>query len=622
MLHLRGIRPLAPAVHHSSRGGSTVIGALGILWGLVCSPVANVASGQSTAPEFTQQIMLVVPFRADSGPGLLDDAHKVSDGVRDRLGKLLPEREVDVLSNTRLNALLVKSNYRRNSQMSEIETRLAASELRADEIVFGRVQREGRAYVVQARLARIRGWNMQQPLPMVRANTADAAAEQVAGEVLKAHAQLTGLRRCENALAKGDLATAARSAEQAIRVYPRAVIARDCLIAALRDGTTGADSLLRVSDDALALDSNNTFAEVARAQSLEALRRSREAVAQWNRLYTQHYDSLTLGVTIVEALLRLQQPQTAFDDARALEKRFGDKPELRRLRFRAFSQLQQHAQAARLGDSLELEDATFRADSAYMVRHVDALRQSGDTLAALEMGVRAIRRFPGDARLYLQYLQLMGTEQTVALPRGLSRFPDVPELRLLAAREARRSGNRRVAIRETGAAIARDSSLTTQYLALADLYLEDNHADSALLVLRRAPRTGDQVETVRSYVLARGLQQLRTAADTAPTRQRIALQLLLLADSVDSREDSRATVTAASLQVARSHLVDAFRTNACTDVQQADVILALSAQVIARGLGSGGNIAEINAAYDAMRKATTDALAVRCKGGGGMRAPS
>ncbi|MFN9958389.1 MAG: hypothetical protein ACK55I_35265, partial [bacterium] len=87
----------------------------------------------------------------------------------------------------------------------------------------------------------------------------------------------------------------------------------------------------------------------------------REAVDQWNRLYTQHYDSLTLGVSVVEALLRLQQPRTALDDARALEKRFGDKPELRRLRFRAFSQLQQHTQAAHLGDSLEREDPTYRA---------------------------------------------------------------------------------------------------------------------------------------------------------------------------------------------------------------------------------------------------------------------
>lgn len=611
---------VSPLLRHAPRRRALTHTAAAALLGAL-SPVVG-APAPLHAQGFTQQTMLVVPFRPDSTPGLLDDAHRISDGVRNRLGKLLPEREVDVLSNVRLNALLVKSSYRRNSAMSEIETRLAASELRADEIVFGHVQREGRTFVVHARLARIRGWNMQQPLPVVRAATTEAATEQVTAEVLKARGQLTGLRQCENALAKGDLALAARSAEQAIRVYPRAVIARDCLIAALRDGTTGADSLLRVADDALALDSSNTFAEVARAQSLEALKRSREAVTQWNRLYAQHYDSLTLGVTAVEALLRLQQPRSALDDARALEKRFGDKPELRRLRFRAFSQLQQYAQAAHLGDSLELEDATFRADSAYMVRHVDALRQIGDTLGALEMGVRAIRRFPGDPRSYLQYLQLVTTEQGAALPRGLARFPAVPELRLLAAREARRTGNRRVAIRETGAAIARDSSLTTQYLALADLYLEENHADSALLVLRRAPRAGDQMETVRSYVLARGLQQLRAAADTAPARQRLALQLLLLADSVDSREDSRATVAAASLQTARSHLVDAVRTNACADVRQADTMLALSAGMIARGLGSGGNIAEINAAYEAMRKATTEALAVRCTGGGGDRVPS
>jgi hypothetical protein len=51
-------------------------------------------------------------------------------------------------------------------------------------------------------------------------------------------------------------------------------------------------------------------------------------------------------------------------------------------------------------------------------------------------------------------------------------------------------------------------------------------------------------------------------------------------------------------------------------------MLALSAQVIARGLGSGGNIAEIGAAYDTMRKATTEALAVRCQGGGSVRVPS
>lgn len=587
-----------------------------VLPAIASAQVSAKAGDKRPVPrEFTQQLMVVVPFRADSAPGAAEEARKVSDATRNRLGKLLDEQEVSLLANYRLNALLIKSSYRRNSELSDVETRIVAGELRADEIVVGHVRREGRAFITDARLARIRNWNMQQPLPSVRAATPEAAGEAVAAEVLKARAQLPGLRRCENALSKSDLRTAAREAESAIRAYPRAVIARDCLIAALRDGNTGADSLLRVADDALAIDSSNTFAEVARAQSLEALQRSREAVAQWNRLYTQHYDSLSLGVTIVEALLRLQQPSTALTDAQALEKRFGDNPQLRRLRFRAFSQLGQFSAAATLGDSLEAADETFRADSAYTVRHVEALRQLSDTLAALEMSVRGVRRFRGDSRLYLQYLQLLGVEQAVALPRALSRFPDVPEYRLLAAREARRAGNRRVAISETRAALARDSSLTTQYLALADLLLEENHADSAAMVLRSAPRTGEQSETLRSYALARGVQLLRAAADTAPARQRIALTVLLLADSVASREDSRATLAAASLQVSRSHLVDAFRTNACADVQRADEVLAISSAAMTRGLGNGPSVTEIGAAYEAMRKAVSDALTVRCKPG-------
>ena len=622
----------APALHSNAAAGSArglsapcrLVSVLGALLGLalLCPAKATAqairesGSRRNAAPEFVRQTLVVVPFRADSTPNLREEAHRVSDVVRNRLGKLLDAQQVDVLANYHLNAVLVRSDYQRNADLGDVETRLAASKLRADEIVMGTVRREGRQFVVEARLARIRNWTMQQPLPSIRAATPQAAGETLAAEVVRARAQLVGLRRCENALSASDLSAAARDAESAIRQYPQAVIARDCLIAALRDGATGADSLLRVANDALALDSSNTFAEVARAQALEAMRRTRDAVDQWNRLYTQHYDSLTLGITVVEALLRLQQAPTALADARALEQRFGDSPELRRLRFRAFSQLRQFGHAAALGDSLERTDDTFRADSAYTIRHIEALRQRDDTLGALELAVRAVRRFPGDARLYLQYLQLIGAEQAVALPRGVSRFPDVPEFRLLAAREARRAGDRRTAIRETRAALARDTTLTTQYLALADLFLEENHPDSAATVLARAPRAGEQAETLRSYTLARGVQLLRAAADTAPRRQRVALGLLLLADSVASREDSRATVAAAALQVARSHLVDAFRTNRCADVLLADTVLSLATVAVNGGLGSGAGTSEIAAAYEAMRNATTEALASRCKAAG------
>jgi hypothetical protein len=233
------------------------------------------------------------------------------------------------------------------------------------------------------------------------------------------------------------------------------------------------------------------------------------------------------------------------------------------------------------------------------------------------MSVRGVRRFPGDSRLYLQYLQLMGTEQAVALPRGLTRFPEVPELRLLAAREARRSGNRRVAIQRNArrhrARLVAGHAVSRPRRSAARGEPGRQCGRGAYSVAPRAPAI--RRKPLRSYVPSPAvLQQLRAAADTAPARQRMALHLLLLADSVDSREDSRATVAAASLQVARSHLVDAFRTNACADVQRADATLIISAAAIGGGLGNIASAGEIVAAFDAMRKAVSDALATRCKG--------
>ena len=46
---------------------------------------------------------------------------------------------------------------------------------------------------------------------------------------------------------------------------------------------------------------------------------------------------------------------------------------------------------ATLGDSLEHEDEVFRTDANYAARFIEGLRQSGDTLGALEISVRAVR---------------------------------------------------------------------------------------------------------------------------------------------------------------------------------------------------------------------------------------
>jgi tetratricopeptide (TPR) repeat protein len=333
-------------------------------------------------------------------------------------------------------------------------------------------------------------------------------------------------------------------------------------------------------------------------------------VTQWERIATAHADSLDLGRQTVEAFLRLQQPAAAVRHADTLEARHGRDADLQRFRFRGYVGMAHWSQAASLADTLDLEDAVFRADSNYASRHIEARRQLGDTVGALELAARAVRRFPQDGRLYLQYVQLVQTEQPAALPRGVLRFPEIPELHLLTAQAARRNGDRSTAIRALRDAIQRDARRVAAYLQLADLYSELSMPDSALAILRRAPRDGESGETVRAYVLARGLLAVRSVADSAPPAHRRGVALLQLADSVASREESRAMVTAALLQLARAHLVAAQHTRGCADVEAAMGVLREVAGVLERG--TGPTAGELTAAYEAMRNAGQAAGRVLC----------
>lgn len=569
------------------------------------------------AQEFVRQQVLVVPFVSDSAAGenARNVARDIADAVRDRLGDRLNKREAEVLGAYHLNLLLKQSDYARSTVLNDTELRLVATKLRADETITGTVVREGGQWVVRARLARLRNWHIAQPLPVVRGISARAAGEAVVSEVLRARAQLIPLRRCENALAGGDRATAAREAERAVRAYGDATIARSCLITALLDGRTGADSVLQVADAVLARDSANVIANVARAQALETLGRRLPAASQWARVYTTHGDSVPVGIIAVEGLLRMGQAQESLDNARTLLRRTGPNASLRRLSFRAHASLGNWKDAAIIGDSLENEDEVFRTDSSYATRYVESLRQTHDSLASLELVVRNVRRFPGDARLYLQYVQILNGEQTVALPRALARFPSAPEFPLLVASNARRSGNRGEAIRATREALRRDSALFQPYLALAEYYLEEHAVDSAVSVLRRAPRTADAAEMLRSYAIARGLGLLRSSGDSVRREQEAGVALVVLADTIASRADSRAYVAAASLQLARNHLVVASRTRSCADLEQSETTLQLAAQAIDSGLGSDQNVSEIVTAFEEMRKAVEQARPILCKSG-------
>ena len=103
---------------------------------------------------------------------------------------------------------------------------------------------------------------------------------------------------------------------------------------------------------------------------------------------------------------------------------------------------------------------------------------------------------------------------------------------------------------------------------------------------------------------------VRAAADTGRPSLEQGVTLLTLADSIASREDSRAMTTAAALQLARLHLVLASRSRQCCEVDEANGLLRQVSPMLEHGLGASSP--EITSAFDAMQHAAEDAHRILC----------
>lgn len=574
----------------------------------MCFVVALAATTSARAQEFTTQVLLVAPFDAKS-PRV---ARQLERGTRSRLSRLVNRREVRVVGSDTIESAIRYAGYKDDVRLGEGEARLLSRLMRADEVVMGFVAVSGGTIEVRAHVTLPRDWRLKQPLPVIHAATANAAADTLAQYVARARMQMNGLRRCENAIRFDDLPRATKTAEEAVALYQRSTLARTCLAVALRISGVAPDSVLRVADQVLAVDTANIIAAVVRANSLTQQKSARASDA-WETVVRLRPDSLDLAIAGVEELLRLQEAARAVDACRLLADIHKGELRVRRLAFRGYVALARWRDAAALGDSLDYEDTAFRSDSTYAIRHIEALRLSGDTLSAMSKSARSVKEFPGDLSLYVQYAQLVKGENAAVFPRGLAQFPSSSELHVLAAREAVAAGKRRDALASLEAAVQSDTSLTQAFLQMAELWLGEQQPDSAIAVIARAPRKGPRAELLRTYAMARGRQLIREAADTAFVTWRRALAFFSIADSVDSRDDTRSLIAASHLQMARGALVVLQKSRDCPNAARANNALAITAVMLESGVGDGESAGQLRAAYDEMKPIAEKAAKSFCQ---------
>jgi len=548
-----------------------------------CVLLAAVAQLTAAQQKFTTQILIAPAFRgADRGL-----AGKAADIVRSRLAAAYPRSELRVISGGDIDDWLRLSGFEENSALSEGELKELAKKFRADERVTGLVSRNAGRVHIDARLELVRDLRLYQPLSGDGA-TIGEAAESVAREAIAARKQLIPLRNCENADRGNRAADAIAAASAGIAAYPPAVPARICLLNSLARVNAPADSIVDVSRAVLAAAPTNPVALEDLAQALDSQGKAELAAPVWVRLLDTDTASESLTETVVNALARDGKARLAAPLIDRGTDMHPDNLPLLKLRWLVHLAYDDWKGAIIAGERLLERDAASQSDPDFYARMAVAYRSDSQPERAIAIAATGAAKFPKNAPLYVVYLQVLRAENDSALSRGLAAFPESAELHVLAAQTLKSSGNAAAALEETKRALAANPRLAHGYLQLAQLEMDANEPDSALVAIDLAVKTGEDRTTVSQFALARGNALYKTATGTQKRDDfQRAMKFLNLAEKYAPSVQAKFLLGASALSVSQSAATEATPAKSCELSRLADSSLT-DAEI---NLVSGGSAA-------------------------------
>jgi tetratricopeptide (TPR) repeat protein len=551
-----------------------------LLVALAVSVTAMPADARAQKQEFTTQSMLIPTLHAT--PGKLGKS--VSDELRGRVQRLVNKKEMEVVKGSDISNALDRASFDDEVAHEWYVVRTLAKKLRADEVIRGRVERTPQGVRVTAQLVLIRDDRLIQPLPVVTARDADAAAAQLAVAIRDARKQLVPQRRCENALRDGKSDIAIQAAREGIQAYPRSAIARVCLVVAYLNAGTRADFVLQTAQEVLEQVPESYWALDGAAKAYDALKDRDRAATMWLRLAATD----TANIELVQRIVGTMAEHGNSLKAEPLIVRASDENpdhlELLRLRWTILFANKRWPAAISAGEKLLATDSLSRSDSTFFLRLSNAYRSAERPLQALEMAARGVTRFPKDDRIYLLYTQLVRGETQVAVTRGLERFPQSAELHVLQAQDLKSKGRAEEALAISKRALELDSTLTHGFLQLAQSQAELGQLDSAYVTLHRSLAVGEDSALVGQFALSRGNALFRAANGTKQRGDfQLAMRFLAFADSVKSTTQSKFLLGAAALSITQSAATEAPTAKSCDLARQAGDLIPLATEKIAAG---------------------------------------
>jgi tetratricopeptide (TPR) repeat protein len=528
-----------------------------IAWlGLVAGTMSCALEAQvARVPDPNTPRMMVLTFRtAATG----NNGVQAADALRSRMSSEVPYKQLWQIPSAEINAVLEASGYKKDEPLSSNDARELGRQLRADEFVQGTVRREGDAWRIDATLHLVRDPSLAQPLTTAAGNKAGDAAKLLAAELVEARKQLVPERNCVNAARDKNWDKAMASAKEGIALFPKAVIARTCLLNAMFETKATDEAQLAMAEEILALDSRSRRAlsiagDIYRRRNLANPRDTANAnkmIQAYTGLIAADPTNTRLVDDVTKAIAGAGNPGVALPIIRkAVEENPGDAA-LMRTQFLVELAARETKAAIKTGTELAALD-TAMADTSYYFRMAAAYQADSQPAKAAEI-----------------------------IAQGVAKFPENASLLVTSAQAQRAAGQMQQAIETLKKALLLDPKVEKGNLQMAQLFNELKKPDSAFAFLLLAKKGPDST-LVGDVALSFGNSSQRELKPESPDADyNNVINYLTFADvnatSPERRQQAKFLVGAVSLKRGQALLKAGADARNCQMVKQAGEQLAIA----------------------------------------------
>jgi tetratricopeptide (TPR) repeat protein len=441
--------------------------------------------------------LLIMPFKSNQ-KGL---GSQVAEDMRQRVASDISSKQLTVVNKASVCANLEASGFSCDSAPDLLTSRLLAKNLRTEEFIVGSVDTVAGKKVRLTITMDITDFpDATQTLPPIIGNRVSDLPEPASKAYQAARKEVPDFTKCMNSLRSGDLATAIAAANSAITIYPNSTAARVCLANALVKQNAPTDSVIKVANKVVELDSVNKLAlgllgDQYHAEQLKYKAAGKAdsadiagglAVQAWARLIEIDPRNVILVQDNITKIVVSGYAQKAVPIIqKAVDNNPGD-PDLVKLdwqillaagastRDTAF-----YRRAVNIGDEMVHVD-TSAADTTYY------LRQSAAYATIGEMG-----------------------KASATTSAGVNKFPLNSTLWLINSQIQRLAKNPQAALDAASKAIGLDSTNGHAYLLAAQAQMDLGHGDQAVASIRQSvTHHGNAKNWKTGADSARGMAQL------------------------------------------------------------------------------------------------------------------